>query len=41
MSERKVDAEIAHKQYTSDASLIDKAEIIDVSAFDFDDTDTW
>ena len=41
MSERKVDAEIAHKLYPNDASLIDKAEIIDVSAFDFDDTDTW
>ncbi|XP_076767073.1 uncharacterized protein LOC143433582 [Xylocopa sonorina] len=41
MSERKVDTEIARKQYINDASLIDQAEIIDVSTFNFDDTDGW
>ncbi|KOC66328.1 hypothetical protein WH47_07397 [Habropoda laboriosa] len=41
MSERKVDTEIVRKQYTNDASLIGEAEIIDVSAFNFDDTDGW
>lgn len=40
MSERKVeDTEIQRKRYTNDASL--DADIIDVSAFNFDDTDTW
>nr|XP_034192681.1 uncharacterized protein LOC117609975 isoform X1 [Osmia lignaria]XP_034192691.1 uncharacterized protein LOC117609975 isoform X1 [Osmia lignaria] len=41
MSERKVDAEIVQKQCINDTSLIDEAEIIDVSAFDFDDTGSW
>ncbi|XP_076179473.1 uncharacterized protein LOC143152820 [Ptiloglossa arizonensis] len=41
MSERKVDAEIVRKQCTNDASFMDKAEIIDVFAFDFSDTDVW
>ncbi|XP_076646374.1 uncharacterized protein LOC143355451 [Halictus rubicundus] len=41
MSERKVDTETVRKQYTNDVSLIDEVEIIDVSAFDFDDTNVW
>lgn len=41
MSERKVDTEIVRQQYTNDTSLIDEAEIIDVSVFDFDDSDGW
>ncbi|KOX77778.1 hypothetical protein WN51_10568 [Melipona quadrifasciata] len=41
MSEKKVDTEIVQKQYTNDASLIDEAEIIDVSVFDFDDSNGW
>ncbi|XP_026674819.1 uncharacterized protein LOC108631650 [Ceratina calcarata] len=40
MSERKVeDTEILRKRYTNDASL--EPDIIDVSAIDFDDADTW
>lgn len=41
MSERKVDTEIVRQQYTNDTSLIDEAEIIDVSVLDFDDSDGW
>ena len=41
MSEKKVDTEIVQKQYINDASLIDEAEIIDVSVFDFNDNDGW
>ncbi|CAK9809548.1 hypothetical protein ANTQUA_LOCUS6067 [Anthophora quadrimaculata] len=41
MSERKVDTEIVRKQCTNDTSLVDGSEIIDVSAFNFDDTDRW
>lgn len=41
MSERKVDTEIVRQQYTNDTSLIDETEIIDVSVFDFDDSDGW
>ncbi|KAK1117034.1 hypothetical protein K0M31_017082 [Melipona bicolor] len=41
MSEKKVDTEIVQKQYTNDASLIDETEIIDVSVFDFDDSNGW
>lgn len=40
MSEKKVDTEIVQK-HTNDASLIDEAEIIDVSVFDFDDSNGW
>lgn len=41
MSERKVDTEIVRQHYTNDTSLIDEAEIIDVSVLDFDDSDGW
>nr|XP_003703362.1 PREDICTED: uncharacterized protein LOC100879633 isoform X1 [Megachile rotundata] len=41
MSERKVDVGIVQKQCTNDTSLIDKAEIINISAFDCDDIDGW
>ncbi|OAD61442.1 hypothetical protein WN48_10145 [Eufriesea mexicana] len=41
MSGKKVDAEIVRKQYIPDRSFIDEAEIIDVSTFDFDDSDGW
>ncbi|KZC14347.1 hypothetical protein WN55_06779 [Dufourea novaeangliae] len=41
MSENKVDREVVRKQYTNDAGLIDQVKIVDVSVFDFHDTDVW